>query len=446
MPLFYRDHILVNEHTESLPYTSIVQGRSPVIPRTNLDRVEQGTTVREDFNTAVQAFAADAPTDDFIYVVFKSSPGFLLDLEKLDARNYHLASYRLLNDDPGDEVYEATVYLNRRAIAQFLTKIDQYINENTRGGNPKHQSLIANLEQIRAATLESFWVEPELPFPQPEEDIWWEIWLSRDLAQDAVEQLTPVFELLHDQGMLLGAGRWLAFPDNLVFLVKGNSAQLGATILYTDRLAELRKPRETAEYFTYLDKPEQAAWINDLLGRLDAQLDGSDITVCLLDTGVNIDHPLLEPLIPQAYLDAIEPAWDRHDTHREGHGTPMAGLALYGDLSDVLPGNLPVTIYHHLESIKMIERLQPNDPNLYGALTQEAVARAEVMNPAFKRMVCMAVTTTEMIHRGRPSSWAAAIDQLLFGQADAPNEIRCSFYQLVTYPCNTVLIFQKPII
>ncbi len=422
MPLFYRDHILVNEHTESLPYTSLVQGRSPVFPRTNLDRVEHGTAVREDFNASVEAFSADAPTDEFIYVVFKSAPGFLLDLEKMDVRNYRLASYRKLNSDPGDEVYEATVLLNRRAIGQFLTKIEQYMNEETAGGNPKHQTLIANLEQIRAATLESFWVEPELAFPEPDEDIWWEIWLSRDLALRPADQLMPVFELLAGARMQVGMGRWLAFPDNLVFLVRGNSAQLGATILYTDRLAELRKPRETAEYFTYLDKPEQATWMQDLLGRLDAQLNDSEIALCLLDTGVNIDHPLLAPLIPVANLDAIEPGWDRRDTHRDGHGTPMAGLALYGDLSEVLPGNFPVQIFHHFESVKIIERNQPNDPMLYGAITQEAVARAEIIHPGFKRLVCMAVTTTEMIHKGRPSSWAAAIDQLVFGTPEEPNE------------------------
>ncbi|MBS1531507.1 MAG: S8 family peptidase [Bacteroidetes bacterium] len=422
MPLFYRDHILVNEHTESLPYTSIIQGRSPVFPRTNLDRIEHGITIREEFNAAVEAFIADAPSDDFIYIVFKSAPGFLLDLEKMNNRNFRLASYRKLNGDPNDEVYEATVLLNQKAIAQFLVKIEQFINEDTKKGNPKHQTLIANLEQIRAATLESFWLEPELPFPDAAEDLWWEIWLSRDLDLQPSDQLNPIFNLLTNGGMQVGMTRWLAFPDNLVFLVRGNSTQLGATILYTDRLTELRKPRETAEYFTFLDKPEQAAWMQDLLDRLDMQLDGSNIAVCLLDTGVNREHPLLAPIIPENNLDAIEPNWNRRDTHHAGHGTPMAGLAIYGDLSEVLPGNLPIQIFHHLASIMIIAASQPNDPLLYGAITQEAIARAEIIHPNFKRLVSMAVTSTEVIHRGRPSSWAAAIDQSLFGDVDEPNE------------------------
>jgi hypothetical protein len=421
MPEFYRDHILLNENTLTLPYTSINQGRSNVVPRTNIDRVEQGNKIRDDLNAAIAAFSDEAPVEDFVYVVFKSVPGFLLDLDKFDKGNYRLASYRKINEDPGDETYEATVYLNRRAIAQFLRKVEQYIGENTPGGNPKHQTLLANLDEIRVATLESFWQEPELPFPNNQDVSWWEIWLNRDLDKLVEDQLAPVFELLEQANVQVGSNRWLAFPENLVFLVRGTSEQLGATLLYTDALAELRKPRETAEYFTYLDKPEQAEWMDNLLDRLQVNQE-SNVAICLLDTGVNINHPLLQRLIPQNHLDAIEPHWDRLDTHRQGHGTPMAGLALYGDLTDVLPTNQPVRIFHHFESVKIIEGTQPNNPELYGAITQEAVARGEIMNPDFKRIVCMAVTSADLVHLGQPSSWSAAIDQLSFGNVEALNE------------------------
>lgn len=422
MPEFYRDHLFLNEHTQTLPYTSINQGRSNVIARTNIDRVEQGTRVRNELNAAIEAFGEEAPSDEFVYVVFKSVPGFFLDLDKLDKGNFRLASYRQINFDEGDETYEATVYMNRAAIGQILRKIEQYINENTPGGNPKHQTLLANLDEIRVATLESFWQEPELPFPDSQENTWWEIWLNRDLEAAVEDQLNPVFELLEQADIQVGSSRWLAFPENLVFLVKGTPEQLGATLLYTDALAELRKPRETAEYFTYLDKQEEVAWMNNLLGRLQIANQQSNIAICLLDTGVNRDHPLLDAIIPLRHLDAIEPAWSRLDTNRQGHGTPMAGLAIYGDLSDVFPARTPVTIFHHIESIKIIEPAHPNQPELYGAITQEAVARGEIINPDFKRVVCMAVTSPELVHLGQPSSWSAAIDQLSFGSVDEPNE------------------------
>ena len=422
MPEFYRDHLLLNENTLALPYTSINRGGNNISPRTNIDRVEQGNRVRNELVSAIAEFVEVAPNEDFVYVVLKSVPGFFLDLDKLDKGEFRLASYRQINKDPGDETFEATVFMNRRAIAKILQKIEQYIHEDTIGGNPKHQSLLANLDEIRVATLESFWQEPELPFPAVHESIWWEIWVNRDLNLDVEEQLEAIFEKLELADIQVGSNRYLAFPENLVFLVKGTTEQLGSTILYTDVLSELRKPRETAEYFTYLDKPEEIAWMNDLLGRLEIANQQSNIAICLLDTGVNTEHPLLNRIIPLRNLDAIEPAWDRSDTNRQGHGTPMAGLALYGDLTDVFPQNLPLTIYHHLESIKILEGNQPNRPELYGAITQEAVARGEIINPNYKRVVCMAVTSPDLVHLGQPSSWSAAIDQQSFGTVEEPNE------------------------
>ncbi|WEA00739.1 S8 family peptidase [Mucilaginibacter sp. SJ] len=422
MPEFYRDHILLVEHTESMPYTSVNQGRNPVFPRTNIDRVEQGTAVREAFQTAVADFLDTAPDDEFIYVVFTSAAGFLLDLDKMNTRNHRVANYRKINEDPEDETYEATVYLNKKAIGQFLGKIEQYINENTWAGNPKNQTLIANIDKIRAATLRSFWMEPELPFPGTREDIWWEVWLSRDLSRTAEEQLKAIYTIFElSGGFQIGAGRSIIFPENIVFLVKGTGLNLAVTLLYTDELAELRKPRNTADFFTYLDKPEQAAWITDLLDRLVIDNAQNQVSICLLDTGVNISHPLLAPLIPEGHIDAINPAWGNADSNRLGHGTPMAGLLLYGDLTDVLGEFHEVRIYHHFESVKILEGAQQNDPELFGAITQEAVARAEIINPNFKRVICMAVTSDLLVHRGQPSSWSAAIDQLCFGEVDEPN-------------------------
>ncbi len=212
-----------------------------------------------------------------------------------------------------------------------------------------------------------------------------------------------------------------SFPEHIVFLAYGNAVQLGNSILYADSLSELRKPKETADFFTYLDKQQQGDWMQDLNDRVDNFQFLGDISVCLLDTGVNIAHPLLENLIPPGNLDAVEPAWSRSDSHSQGHGTPMAGLIIYGDLTDALDGFDRIEVYHNLESIKIIEPGQPNNPELYGAITQEAIARAEVINPQSKRIICMAVTSDTLAHLGRPSSWSAAIDQRLFGDVEQPN-------------------------
>jgi hypothetical protein len=172
-------------------------------------------------------------------------------------------------------------------------------------------------------------------------------------------------------------------------------------LLYTDRLAELRKPKETAEFFTvHLDIQEQNQWIADLNNRVD-QLESS-ISVCLLDTGVNRANPLLLNLIPADNLGAVDPHWQTADTHPHGHGTPMAGLILYGDLTDALASSERIQIFHHLESIKLIDSSSPHDPDLYGAVTQEAIARGVIIHPENKRIVVWLSLAIIMTKDGLP--------------------------------------------
>lgn len=59
-----------------------------------------------------------------------------------------------------------------------------------------------------------------------------------------------------------------------------------------------------------------------------------------------------------------------------------------------------------------------NDPELYGDITRECMARAESAAPQRKRVFSMQVTSTVSRARGRPSSWSAAVDQLSAGAGE----------------------------
>ena len=423
MPQFNRNHIVINERTEVLPYTSNISGRSKIVPRLGLNRQAHGILVRTQFQEAVNLFQSGNSLD-FVYLVFKSPVDFFLDLDKFDKNELRLASYKILEVTDTEEqihqIYEATVYLNPRAIANFLNKIEQYLNEDTATGKPKNLNLISNIEEIRAATLQSFWQEPELDFPDINESVWWEVWLNRDSYESHQLILNQLRELPGIENLTISE-RNLKFPEHVVVIMRGTVIQLSATILYTDRLAEIRKPRETAEFFTYLDTAEQNQWIDHLIQRTDNNQENSLVSICLLDTGVSIANPLLRPFIPERNLDTVNPIWGVTDSRRWGHGTPMAGLLLFGDLTDAFANDYRVQINYQVESVKLIENRQPHDPNLYGAVTQEAVARAEVINPENKRVVCLAITVDSITHLGRPSSWSSAIDQTIFGSFDHLN-------------------------
>lgn len=172
----------------------------------------------------------------------------------------------------------------------------------------------------------------------------------------------------------------------------------------------MRKAKVAADFFVRQPVADQHGFINALNGRVTFPADDAP-AVALLDTGVNHGHPLLNQVITEQDLYTHNPAWGVHDTG--AHGTGMAGLALYGDLTPIFAGDAPVILRHRLQSHKLINDADRHDPKLYGAVTAEGVARLEV-DPAPSRVYCMAITTDGK-DRGRPTSWSAAVDNIAFG-------------------------------
>lgn len=416
------NHIILKGNNTSLPYTTHNRGPNFNL-REGIDLGRHGRNIRTSFNTAISEFTDGNKDYDFVYIEFESAVNFELAFDSFEDApgNYRLASCKAIfsNDDVGNRqiTYKIAVYLNKKAVANFLNKVEKYLTEETKTGKPKNQKLIANIESIRAATLESFWQEPNIDFPFANENVWWEVWFSGSDRKKVEETLKSI-----STDNIITNSRLLIFPENIVGLIKATPTELGEKLLYIDNLAELRKPIEIADFFTNLEKEWEGDFINDLRDRVNNQIEQSNVSVCLLDSGVNRVNPLLVDLIQARNLDTINPSWTSSDSYRNGHGTPMAGLIIYGDLTDPLSSRSSINITNNIESIKIIDRIA-NDPDLYGQITLEAIAIGEIMNPENKRVVCLAVTATpEHEHLGRPSSWSAAIDQKMFGKIDERND------------------------
>jgi hypothetical protein len=263
--------------------------------------------------------------------------------------------------------------------------------------------------------------EPEIPFPNEKENIWWEVWFRKtDNYKDKLEQ---VAQNLGEVGCQIGVSQ-IELAEYVVKLVKGNAKQLSSSLLLLDNLAELRKPQEIADFIldknvTYGDKK---AWLEDLQQRTNCKFDENSILVCLLDSGVNNKHPLINPFLPDSHLYTYNSSWGTRDSHPsfDGHGTGVAGLALYGDLTDALSSKDKIDIYHGLESFKVWFYNQPNDPYLYGAIMESAVATPSIDRPINQRIFCLTVTDRNFRFNGRPSSWSSSIDNLCFGKDSEP--------------------------
>lgn len=413
----YYKHITVDGRTKSLPFTP--NGGGNFDKRTGLNRNHHGNKVKNLFQNALDQFKSEFEIEDYIYLEFESAINFELDIAKFQDKenNIRLASCKEVVLSSAEKIYRVAVYLNRKAISNFFNKLQEYINKNSPKGNPRHESLVANIEDIKAATVKSFWQDREELFPHENETVWWELWIERT-NNDEVLSDEIIGHLNNNE--IQCANRLLVFPEHIVTLIKGTPQQL-KVLLFSNQLSELRKPLETSDFFTSLDVEEQQEFIDDLLNRT-TKVDSSYISVALLDTGLNNSNPLLNKFIPNSSLDTINPDWGTNDSYSSGHGTPMAGIILYGNLSEAFDETHTIKIFHDLESVKIINRSVANDPDLYGKVTQEAIARAEKINPNNKRIVCLAVTAPENDHKGRPSSWSSSVDQILFGSIEERND------------------------
>ena len=144
----------------------------------------------------------------------------------------------------------------------------------------------------------------------------------------------------------------------------------------------------------------------------DTVFSNPTVAVCILDTGVNKNHILIDPYMPTNAMTA-ESQWGVADNN--GHGTNMAGIALYNDLKEQLISNQSIQVNHLIESVKVYEPNSPTSPNLYVVITQTATLLPEIAAPDTKRIYCMAVTDpTSASNDGQPSSWSGAIDNLAF--------------------------------
>lgn len=344
-----------------------------------------------------------------ILVEFESFPDIELAFEKLARER---SGIELRNVRHLENLTFATVFVPDGKLEHFERLIIDYLEEKKDSiGRPRdNQRLIDTIRRIRAATLQSLWTDEE-EFPSEQnKQIWWETWIaSRGNGKNAAQTFR---NLARTQDISVQQGD-LIFPERVVLLLYASIEQMQQSMSVLNHIAELRSSRETAEFFDSLALPEQEEWLRDLISRTKFVSDESNIPhVCLLDTGVNRGHQLIEPALDSNDMHTVKPGWGIDDS--KGHGTQMAGLSLFGDMTALLTNNDRVEIRHRLESVKLLpeDGVTGTDPHHHGHLTVEAVARPEIDFPERARIFSMAITARENRDRGQPSAWSSALDQL----------------------------------
>lgn len=311
-------------------------------------------------------------------------------------------------------VTRANVFVPDGKLTHFEQVVADYLAER-RGGKGQrldHHALVDTIAAIRAGSLRALWTDsPEL-FPQnPDELMWWEVWLpTRGRPAAVVEDFRKLARAVGGEV----ADAVVRFPERSVLLLRATLRQLGRSSLALNCVAELRRAKDTAAFFDGMAVDEQRDWVADAVGRLQAPPDDDETVprLCVLDSGITQAHPLIAPLMAPQDAHTINPAWGVSDN--ANHGTGLASLACLGDLTEVLAGAQPIATAHRLESVKLVDQAGGNAGSKahHAALFADAVSQPEVVAPDRPRVFMSAVTAEDGREQGQPTAWSAMVDRL----------------------------------
>lgn len=426
MPSLKFPHIFVPKAPTSLGYTNpntpFTKFQLPFRP----DREGHADRTRRALDLAWAAAKKERdkrqgtalPTLSGTYLELEAAPNFDLRLTSLEDRS---AGIELLNvreemNGDGNLVMRATIFVPHGAQTKLIRKIQDYRNpEKDLKSGPKNRKFIESIEEIRRAVLHSFWYDPTKLIPVAEEKVWCEVWL-RALKNEQDVVIDEYLDIAQSLGLETKEGH-IQFTERVVILTKASKTDLDNLLASFDNIAEFRRAKETATFWTSMQNATQANWVENLSKRLSVEND-TNASLCVLDTGVNYGHPLLSPILLEEDSQTVNPEWLPTDNY--GHGTAMCGTAAFGDkLPFYLETSASVELPFCIESVKLIDHPGiTQDPRLYGLRTQQAFSRAEILKPNKNRVYCLAITSEDGRDVGRPSSWSGALDDAIAGTHD----------------------------
>ena len=352
------DNIFLNDTVESYNFSSTPKhGGGLNIPQRSNRQVHSNTLIsqlreaQKYFNEYTPQQVAAISYNTGTYVEFSGAENCDLLTKSLEDSRQGI---KLLNvrdvvtqstdDSDATIVTKATVFIPTGKEEVFIKKINEFATEQTKKGNPKNNELVSSIESISdAIKISAFWVGRPAEMPNDTKQ-WFEIWIDVD-ENRFDETKRNAFDILNNLNLThRPETEFIRFPERLVILVFANRTNLLDLIRQGVTIAEIRRPADPNAFFLDSSLQEQVEWADDLLAR--THFNDTGVAVCVLDTGINGNHKLISPYMPTMEM-TIDQAWGIQDRH--GHGTNMAGVALYNDLKRYLISNTPFVLNHSIE-------------------------------------------------------------------------------------------------
>ena len=368
----------------------------------------------DDTNVKQQMEAISLPARSGIYLEFASAPNYDLVSKSLEDQKagIRLLNIRQVKTEDNQEQTFATIYIPHGKENRLLEKLHKYATEELRNGKPKNDTLFRSIENINVALLKALWTDRYEDFPTDHND-WYEVWIRTSVTEDIVNQHNRFIDSLQSLDIHFKEDSVLTFPERTVFLVYANIDALTKLLGCSDQLAELRSGRVLTGFLFDEYRNEQQEWVEDLHNRVQFNPNTNSV-ICVLDSGANNGHPLLEPIIPERNCGSVV---GEGLADRDGHGTRMCGTVIYGDMSSCLASTQKIQIDNQVGSIKLYPNGLSNPKEAWGFLTEQAVLTSEIIFPHKTVCYCMAITAEDS-EQGKPTSWSGAVDSITYNKGN----------------------------
>ena len=426
------DHLYVNGYVESRPRTARGMGNTAIRP---VDRQTHGKRLIEEIEAAFaqaqkmqdsQHLAPELKANGTYLTLEGAEVEFGLKLDSLtrtarSRTNAKKAQWILLSTHPAtkNSPERATIWVADEFKKQFLKLFQSYLTKNTSKGNPENSELVANISRVRSTLLEDLWTSKFTPTYR--EMTWWELWLDRH------RELPGLFERITRELGIEASDQRIVIDNSVVVRVRAIWNDLLPLIETDLPLTEIRCP-SFIDTIEDLADGEQLEYVSDLLTRIIPAPPEAP-AVCHLDSGIFRTHTLIEGSLASGDQHSIFPNSSGHDPH--GHGTSMAGIALYGQhLDRLLEGTQVVHLQHRLESVRIIPKQGEEPWKDHASATIDAISCSEVSADR-QRTFCMPVSTESDADPGQPTLWSASIDALAAG---SDIRVRNNEFSLITGP------------
>jgi hypothetical protein len=332
-----------------------------------------------------------------VYLEIYTLPS-LFDPDKFELRRHGIF---IASVTKVDEELRVVVFVPHTALYAFQKALAKYRYENTKKGKPKEAGRFERIERFALGSARSLWTE-NTEFPTTDVPIWWEVWLF-------AEREDHFIQAAEQRDIVIKAGR-LEYPELVVRLVSATPKQIDNVVRHTDAVSELRAAPKTPDLITHLPIEAQHELLAGAVERLEPVPPDAPV-VCVLDSGLNEAHPLIRSATSSGDAHSWNASWGTQDN--DNHGTPMASIALFGDLLEALVSSAALRPVARLESVKLITGAAPlPEPELFGVVTRDSVSIVESVRPGQRRVFVSGVSMNDEGNNGLPTEWSSEYDAL----------------------------------